>query len=241
MTFTILALPQVLKNLTLEFNVTTGSGTVTRKLALNKNGSPIEFAACSKHRIYGLAMPGEVWKFSLGLDFEVVEWIDGGTHNIDYTTDALQVESFKFNPEPYDWADNTANVDRTNWIITFGSGQSLSGGVVYVQYAIKAPLNAEWSVVPVDPNHYFKVVKVEDGLESENLSGTVQTVGLTVTPILLKITPNTDKIPSSRSENYTMILHTFAVVNGRMVNIDSETQTTDGRYPHAHFDIASNE
>ena len=240
-TFTILALPQILKNLTLEFNVTTGSGTVTRKLALNKNGSPIEFAARSKHRIYGLAMPGDVWKFTLGLDFEVVEWIDGGTHNIDYTTGAAQATGFQFNQGEYAYANDKVDVNLNDWIITFGGSKTLSEGVVYVQYTITLPENAEWSVVPVDPSGYFKVVSVVDGEESPNLYGTVHSAGGVVKPIILKITPNMASIPSSRPEDYTMILHTFAVVAGRTVSIDTETQTTDQRYDYAKFVIAHNE
>ena len=240
-TFTILALPQLLKDLTLDFSVTVDGATAHRKLALNKNGSPIEFAAGSKHRIYGLAMPGNIWKFTVDLDFEVVEWIDGGTSNIDYTTGTAQAGYFQFNQGDYDFADQLADVDRDSWIITFGSTKPLSTGVVYVQYSITSPLGAEWSVVPVDPLGYFNVVSVIDGEESPNLYGTVQTSGTTVKPIVLKITPNMSNIPSSRSEDYTMIIHTYAVAAGKMVNIDSETQTSDGRYDYTKFVIANNE
>ncbi len=251
-TFTILALPQELNNLTLEFNVTIGGNTTVRKLALNsgvtetdKDGTPIAFSACSKHRIYGLAMPGDVWKFSIDLDFEVVEWIDGGTSNIDYTEGAAQASYFQFNQNPYSAANSTVDIDSGNWIISFGGSPSkpLSAGVVYVQYSITLPHNAEWSVVPVDPNGYFNVVSIIDGEESPHLNGTVQTVGggTDVKPIILKITPNMANIPSTRTEDYTMILHTYAVVSGKTVNIDTETQTSDGRYHEARFVIAHNE
>lgn len=244
-TFTILALPQDLNNLTLDFNVTIGGNTTVRKLALNKNNTPIKFNACSKHRIYGLAMPSDVWKFSIDLDFEVVEWIDGGTSNIDYTEGTASASYFQFNQNPYSAANSTVDIDVDNWIITFGGSSSkpLSGGVVYAQFSITTPLNAEWSVVPVDPNGYFNVVSIIDGEESSQLYGTVQTVGggTDVKPIILKITPNMSRIPSSRTEDYTMILHTYAVVSGKTVNIDSETQTSDGRYHEAHFVIAHNE
>ena len=132
-------------------------------------------------------------------------------------------------------------MNLNDWIITFGGSKTLSEGVVYVQYTITLPENAEWSVVPVDPSGYFKVVSVVDGEESPNLYGTVHSAGGVVKPIILKITPNMASIPSSRPEDYTMILHTFAVVAGRTVSIDTETQTTDQRYDYAKFVIAHNE
>ena len=188
-------------------------------------------------------MPGDIWKFSIDLDFEVVEWIDGGTSNIDYTEGTAQASSFQFNQGDYSYANDKVSIDLSNWIVTFGGSKTLSEGVVYVQYAITLPHNAEWSVVPIDPNGYFNVVSIVDGEESANLNGTVQTVGggTDVKPIILKITPNMANIPSSRTEEYTMILHTFAVVNGKTVSIDTETQTTDQRYDYAKFVIAPNE
>ena len=241
-TFTILALPQTYDDLVLEFSVTIDGQDQTRKLALKKSdGTAYSFAACSKHRIYGLAMPGNLWKFTIGLEFEVVEWIDGGTSNIDYTTGSAQASYFQFNQGEYEYADNLADVDRNTWTITFGSSKTLSTGVVYVQYSITTPLGTEWSVVPVDPLGYFNVVSVIDGEESPNLNGTVQTSGTNVKPIVLKITPNMSNIPSSRPEDYTMIIHTYAMAAGKMVNIDSETQTSDGRYDYTKFVIANNE
>ena len=86
-------------------------------------------------------------------------------------------------------------------------------------------------------------MSIIDGEESPHLNGTVQTVGggTDVKPIILKITPNMANIPSTRTEDYTMILHTYAVVSGKTVNIDTETQTSDGRYHEARFVIAHNE
>ena len=78
MTFTVLALPQDLKNLTIDFTIREGESTVQthRKLKMTKKNAdtgvyePITFDACKKHRIYGLAMPsGE-----LLLSYEVNPW-----------------------------------------------------------------------------------------------------------------------------------------------------------------------
>jgi len=78
MTFTVLALPQDLKNLTIDFTIREGESTVQthRRLKMTKKNAdtgvyePITFDACKKHRIYGLAMPsGE-----LLLSYEVNPW-----------------------------------------------------------------------------------------------------------------------------------------------------------------------
>ena len=87
--FTVLALPQNLKGLTIDFSIVekdeSGSGVVThRKLDLTKKNADgvydwVEFAACHKSRIYGLAMPsGELlisydvnpWKTASEIDYE---------------------------------------------------------------------------------------------------------------------------------------------------------------------------
>lgn len=79
MTFTVLALPQDLKNLTIDFTIREGESTAQthRKLKMTKKNAdtgvyePITFDACKKHRIYGLAMPsGE-----LLLSYEVNPWV----------------------------------------------------------------------------------------------------------------------------------------------------------------------
>ena len=70
-TFTLFALPQQLKDLELVFDI---DGAQSRHLALKKNDKYLEFAACKKHRIYGLQMPDGTW--TLYLQEEVAEWED---------------------------------------------------------------------------------------------------------------------------------------------------------------------
>ena len=64
LTFTVLALPQVLDNLSITFNIEKGGAPSTRTLALKYSsthathpGEFISFAACKKHKITGLALP----------------------------------------------------------------------------------------------------------------------------------------------------------------------------------------
>ena len=72
-TFTVLALPQDYNDLTLEFSVTSEGVDQISKLALTKaDGTAYPFSACSKHRIYGLAMPGGVWQLDIQTD--VNDW-----------------------------------------------------------------------------------------------------------------------------------------------------------------------
>ena len=78
LSFTILALPQDLTDLSVSF--TTAAG-ITRTLALNyANGTPITFDARSKHRIYGLILSnGE-----LLISVNTAPWLPGGEET--YTT-----------------------------------------------------------------------------------------------------------------------------------------------------------
>lgn len=88
LTFTVLALPQDLKNLTIDFTIiekgASGDVETHRKLDLSKKGTDgkyefVTFKACRKSRIYGLAMPsGELllsydvnpWEVASEIEFE---------------------------------------------------------------------------------------------------------------------------------------------------------------------------
>lgn len=86
--FTVIALPQDIKKLQLHFTVLDEDGDeVERSLDLTyakattigdktyAAGDYVEFAACRKHRIYGIAMPRNVWKFAIELGGKVLPWI----------------------------------------------------------------------------------------------------------------------------------------------------------------------
>lgn len=76
--FTVFAVPDNLSNLYVKFTTTTDGSERTWRLALNKNGSPITFGACKKHRIYGLQLPTEEWKITYAEAGMVVEeWTIG--------------------------------------------------------------------------------------------------------------------------------------------------------------------
>ena len=90
LTFTVLALPQAFDKLHVEFTKSTGE---TRKLALKyadketedgeiTPGEDVNFAACRKHRIYGLALPNGEMLISVG----TAPWVAGD----DYTFSTIE-------------------------------------------------------------------------------------------------------------------------------------------------------
>ena len=79
LTFTVLALPRDLTDLSVSFTLAGGTAT-TRTLKLNKNGNPVSFTGGKKHRIYGLVLSnGE-----LLISVETAPWLAGGEET--YTT-----------------------------------------------------------------------------------------------------------------------------------------------------------
>jgi hypothetical protein len=60
-TFTVFAQPQTFNDLKISLNVNVGGSAQTRSLKLTKDGNGVEFAACKKHRLKGVALPGDLW------------------------------------------------------------------------------------------------------------------------------------------------------------------------------------
>ena len=228
-TFTILALPQVLKDLTIEFNVTMGSTTGVRKLDLKKNGSFINFAACSKHRIYGLAMPGNEWNFKyITLENQVIAWTDEEVEDLD--TDNLP-EASQFvvnganNGRYYTSGDQTSPVSGRN--ATAYRQYWLMKSVVptTVTFKIMAPEGGTYEVVPQGNTGEFTITGNLEGEiaakpESADTPSTTTVVNLTIT----STTTTTDA---------KLYFKTYVTdKNGNKYNIDSETQLFDLRGYH---------
>lgn len=78
-TFTVFALPKNFAGLKLKFHVTVDGEETTFTGALKKYGQPINFGMCEKHRIKGVALPGNVWKiyYQPGI-VTADEWIEAG-------------------------------------------------------------------------------------------------------------------------------------------------------------------
>ena len=81
-TFTVFALPQNIAGLKLKFYVKVDGEETTFTGTLSKGGEPITFGACEKHRIKGVAVPGNLWKifYAPGI-IEADQWVevDGGS------------------------------------------------------------------------------------------------------------------------------------------------------------------
>lgn len=79
---TVFALPQDIAGLKLRFHVTIDGEETTFTGTLSKGGQPITFGACEKHRIKGVAVPGNLWKifYAPGI-IEADQWVevDGGS------------------------------------------------------------------------------------------------------------------------------------------------------------------
>lgn len=61
-TFTVFALPQNIVGLKLKIYVEVDGEATSFTGTLKKNGNPITFGMCEKHRIKGVAIPGNLWK-----------------------------------------------------------------------------------------------------------------------------------------------------------------------------------
>jgi hypothetical protein len=109
LTFTVLALPQDFNKLHVEFTKSTGA---TRKLALKYAdsetavGDYVNFAACRKHRIYGLALPNGEMLISVG----TAPWVAGDDYTFstieNITTGFVSVKRYDKDGNPDTWGDS---------------------------------------------------------------------------------------------------------------------------------------
>ena len=61
--------------------INVGDSAQTRSLKLTKNNVGVEFAACKKHRLKGVALPGELWNIYYA-PLKVDEWTLLGTTDL---------------------------------------------------------------------------------------------------------------------------------------------------------------
>ena len=109
--FTVFALPDNLRDLYVEFNTTTGGAAKTWKLDLKKKENddlkPINFAACKKHRIYGLALPtGE-----LLISVNTAPWLAGGEETYTTIENVTTIfESYKRYNDQQSWGSDSWSI-----------------------------------------------------------------------------------------------------------------------------------
>lgn len=80
-TFTVFAQPQTFNDLKISLAINVGGSAQTRSLKLTKNNVGVEFGACKKHRLKGVALPGELWNIYYA-PLEVDEWTLLGTTDL---------------------------------------------------------------------------------------------------------------------------------------------------------------
>lgn len=82
-TFTVFALPQNIVGLKLKIYVEIDDEETSFTGTLRKDGEPITFGMCEKHRIKGVAIPGELWKiyFQPGI-LTADEWVETDETNL---------------------------------------------------------------------------------------------------------------------------------------------------------------
>ena len=128
LTFTVLALPQVLNNLSITFNIEKGGAPSTRTLALKYSsthathpGEFISFAACKKHKITGLALPnGELMLSALTVsawDSEAATAVD---YSYNYTSPAAAKIKACEKYRRYDTDSNYTNWDESFIVVSYG-------------------------------------------------------------------------------------------------------------------------
>ncbi len=128
LTFTVLALPQVLDNLSITFNIEKGGAPSTRTLALKYSsthathpGEFISFAACKKHKITGLALPnGELMLSALTVsawDSEAATAVD---YSYNYTSPAAAKIKACEEYRRYDTDGNYSSWDESFIVVSYG-------------------------------------------------------------------------------------------------------------------------
>lgn len=80
-TFTVFAQPQTFNDLKISLAINVGGSAQTRSLKLTKNNVGVEFGACKKHRLKGVALPGELWNIYYA-PLTVDEWVPLDTTNL---------------------------------------------------------------------------------------------------------------------------------------------------------------
>lgn len=226
LTFTVFALPQDLTNLKIRFDLADGT---YRAIDLKKDGAFINFPACRKHRITGIAMPHTTWKFAIDLGPMVLPW-----ELISTETDfSKQISSSKFkithhntemlDPNGDDFEDimpgdhyynvRTLKTDEFNHFV--------------VKFTPTAPLGGYWFLTPVplggDPADYFivEVWNEAENLGSPSLQGPINAQEVT---LHISLSPN----PSiDRTKPHSLILKgNFSVLpdGEEQISADSELQ-----------------
>lgn len=222
-TFNVFCLPQILKGLKLAFTIRKAGATATetRSLTLNdKNGAPVAFAACHKHRITGQMQGSYNFKY-ITLTGEALEW---NAEEITETSDT-QPQAGQFNV-----SSNVSNVYqlhpdkngskalRQTWV--------LGSETATVTFKVFSPAGGTWEIVPQGDTDKFTVTGALSGhINTRTEEGTsgATVVSFTVSP---------DGAAAGDRIWFKTYVYTGADKTGTKFSMDSETQLYDIRGYH---------
>lgn len=173
--FTVFALPQDLKGLSIVFTVKAPDwdAAETRTLKLNyKDGSPVEFGACLKHKISGTMQGSGTFRY-ITLTGEVLKWeavpVKTDSDNSPQTTQFSVSGEGVYNL--YDKYGEDYKSQRQTWV--------LGANTAKVSFKLFSPLEGTYEVIPyvllpdgtesTDISAYFTVTPAE----GSSLSGTI--------------------------------------------------------------------
>lgn len=249
-TFTVFALPQDLKNLTVSFTVRNEawSADETRKLVLNdKNGKTVTFDACKKHRIIGKMQGSYNFKY-ITLEGEALEW---EAVPVQEASDNLP-QSSQFVVSDAKNGQNITGVkaDRQIWVFQDHLPLNEPDGKldpVTVSYKIFSPVGGTWELVPQGDVDKFTIM-VNTGVKEdeliwtevtgEGISGSIRnredeaTYG--TTKVLFTIVPKNTSAANPEQARlwFKTYVYDGADKSGNQYSLDSETQLYDTRGYH---------
>ena len=248
--FTVFALPQDLQYLMMRFTL---ADNTTRSLRLkygkdvtiggvsHAKGEYITFAACRKHRINGLVMPGNLFNFSMiTLDPVADDWIEvpitSDTDNVPEATQFVVTganngrDTTSGDPAQSKIPGRDAKEYRQYWLFN-------NGATVHVTFKVLAPEGGTWSVVKAGANPDSFTVTIPDGQggTTETLSGSIASKAQTGQAPQTTVVTLTITNAATTSDQAELILKTYVTdKDGVKYSIDSETQLYDLR-GHHHF------
>ena len=250
-TFTVLCLPQNLKDLTISFTVRASDWTKdeTRKLVLNdKNGNAVIFAACKKHIITGTMQGSYNFKY-ITLVGEALDWdsVEVGDNDSD---ELPQSSQFAVSDGKNGRDITGVKADRQTWVFQDIYPVDEPDGKfdpMTVSYKVFTPAGGTWELIPQGDVDKFTIM-LNTGVNDDELiweevgasgiSGAIRskedesTFG--TTKVLFTIVPKNRTVEGAEAARIWFKTYVYDGPNktGTKYSLDSETQLYDTRGYH---------
>lgn len=242
--FTVFALPQDLTHLTLRFTVLDEyDEEVERSLDLSyaqattvggktyAAGDFVEFAGCKKHRIYGIAMPNEVWKFAIQLSGEALPW----ELKTSTTSFAEHILTSPFKITGCLEAEGSTNyypAGTRDYNIRTMDMRDATNRWFEVTFTPSAPEGGYWKLLPegvagLGTDAFQVKLVLDEETETSDLVGRIMG-----NPIKLRIYPNVSD--AQRTEDHAIIIK--ALFSNTLAFDDNSTYSADSEIQDAHGD-----